>query len=757
MPPSARLPLAEAASLAPERGARGDAMVDELINILRMLDRFVGQYPIYLYLVDGEQRIRWFNQFMAEMLPAIHIGQPLEGARSLWPSDEEFMACLDEGDARYPNQVRRDLIRTRIGTGDRTAFLEFFNFPVYQSPETLLGVLRVGIDVTDHEMRQVILREKETLFTTIINTSSDAVLFLDADGVIRSWNKGAEEIFGYASNEIIGQPKERLIPKELLDLGEMEFIRKELETRGSLKRYETQRLRKDGKTVFVDISSTHQVNADGTFIGTSEIIKDISSRKELEFELLRTILELSKVNELNEILHRTYEVQDILRIILIAITAGEGLRFNRAFLLLVDHVDNCICGNLAIGPSDRDEANRIWSELNRDRRYLKDIVQAYEIDLEGVDRTVNEIVKKIRVPLDDDENHILIQALQRKRILHVRKGRLVGAEGLSLAVGDSDLPTLLNSDTFVVAPLFSKTEVLGVIIADNCISRREITTEDMEGLKLFANQASSAIENARLYQTLEMRIRELQVAYGQLAENQTRLIQSERLAAIGEITAKVAHEIRNPLVSIGGFARLLERRVGEDSSLKQYASIIKEQVANLEHILTNILSAARPITPDRKAIDLNEVCQGALTVLEAAIERRNVVLSADLDPELHPVEGDAKLLYQVVLNLLKNAIEALDIRDDGGEISVTTRNREGEVQVEIADNGPGIHRDLHAKIFQQFFTTKSSGTGLGLTIVRQIVESHNGRVDIDSEEGRGTTFFIALPAVVAEPAGDGQT
>ncbi len=723
-------------------------MLNELKNTLQLLDRFIGHYPVYIYLTDADNTVLWVNRFMSKNLPNIAVGDQLRCQNVLHPCVEICEGCSGEELKAANTNFHKAAYRSVADVLQASTYLEFFSFPVITRDKTEKGSLRIGIDVTKNEQLHERLREKEKLFKTIIDTSTDAIIFYDQENLIQSWNKGAEEIFGFSEEEVLGKTAEILMPNELVEIGELSYLQTDVMQKGYLKKYETQRLCKNGQMIYVDISRALVRNEDDEVIGVSEIIKDITSRKDLEFELLRTILELSKLNELNEILHETIDEQEILRIILIAITAGEGLRFNRAFIMLSDQNDGMLKGRLAVGPSDEQEANRIWSELNQDYHYLKDIVQIYNIDLEGTDKKVNEIVGKIAVPIEN-KNNILIESLLKRRVFEIKDGQLVGcAESLNFDVGDSDLFELLKNDTFIISPVYSKKEPLGVIIADNCINKREITNEDIEGLKLFAYQAGSAIENARLYHTLEERIDDVQNAYQRLEENQEQLVKAERLATIGEMSAKVAHEIRNPLVSIGGFARLIEKRIKADSDIKKYAGIIRDQVDQLEYILNNLLATAKPRAPEKKTVDLENITRQVLQVLENALEQRNVRVTLDF-PESPPViNGDPKMLYQAFLNLLKNAMEAVEERANG-EIHVAAEPDGDEILLRISDNGPGIETAVVPKIFQTFFTTKSSGTGLGLSIVRQIVESHNGEINVESREGGGTTFVMRFPVAKA--------
>ncbi len=720
-------------------------MLNELTHIMRLLDRFVGNYPIFLYLLDDENRVVWTNQFLKDKVPELQRSRRIDPDSPWWPATDH----ANEESASAENAVEKRLTMCKIDEQERQ--IEFLSLPLRGRFGQNSGALRLGVDVTENEEARRRLREKEKLFSAIIRSSPDAVIFLDNDERVVSWNRGANDIFGYSREEMVHQSIDRLIPEDLQNLGEKEYMRKELEEKGAIRKYETQRLHKDGHSIYVDISSTQIVDENGEVGGTSQIIKNIDSRKELEFELLRTILELSKLNDLNEILHSTYEEEEILRIILVAITAGEGLRFNRAFLVMIDHETQRLQGTIAVGPSNEDEANRIWSELDQQHRYLKDIVRAYSIDVEGSDRQVNQIVQQINIPLSD-EKHVLVEAVRKHQVLQIEKRQLLHSSALHCEMGDGHIFDLFASDKLVIAPMFSRTESLGLIIADNCISRQKVTPEDIEGLKLFATQASLAIENARLYEKLERRVEEVQDAYEQLEENQERLLRAERLATIGEMSAKIAHEIRNPLVSIGGFARLIERKIEEDNQLKQYAGIIRDQVSNLEQILNNILNVANPPKPEKNRVDINQSIEQVVGFLANAFDERGIVSRLELSAEECIVLGDAKLLHQMFLNLLKNAIEALEGQELERRVTVETRINNAMAEIQVTDNGPGIETGVLKKIFQSFFTTKSSGSGLGLSIVKQIVKNHNGKVDVRTRKDEGASFVVQLPLAPQEEA-----
>jgi PAS domain S-box-containing protein len=715
-------------------------IINRLIQILNGLNTLIEDYPVYVYVINRDMQLVWFNRYIEEHFPAVKEHPDWPCFKVLWGFENPCEDCPTFEQVES-SRTQRDTVKRRLPGSDKDVYLEIISLSIRDENEQVAGILKIGMDVTSSEEAQQSLREKEKLFTSIIDTSADAIFFLDNDDRILSWNKGAEDIFGYTTEEITGKSTILLIPKELIELGELYYIKQVLDKKGFIRKYETQRLDKYGRIIYVDLTRTVIRNEKNEPIGSSVMIKDITSRKELEFELRRTILELSKLNELNEILYTTYRLDDILRMILIAITAGEGLRFNRAFLFLMDEQEQNLYGHLAIGPANEAEAHRIWSALQDHFRSLKEIVKQFEINLQGSDHQINEIVQRVSIPVENKEN-VLIMTLENRRVYYVRHGKISDTVKYNFDVKDSNLFEILGTDTFVVVPLVTKQESMGVIVADNQITKKDITEEEIESLKLFANQASMAIENARLYKNLEDRIQELQEAYRKLEENANRLVKAERLATIGEMSAKVAHEIRNPLVSIGGFARLMEKKLPENSELKNYTSIVSSQVSNLESILNNILVIANPKTPKRSKVDIHQVLQQVLQMMEDIFQNRQVKIDLQFNCRQSLVWGDEKLLFQVFLNLVKNSLEAMHSRQ---EITLETICDNDYIQIVVRDTGEGISGDVLERIYEPFFTTKTEGTGLGLAIVRQIINDHDGKMEVNSIPGEGTTTKIFLP------------
>ena len=224
---------------------------------------------------------------------------------------------------------------------------------------------------------------------------------------------------------------------------------------------------------------------------------------------------------------------------------------------------------------------------------------------------------------------------------------------------------------------------------------------------------------------------------------ENRLRQAEHLATLGQMIAAVSHEIRNPLGVISSTAELLYKREKNNPTNAQMAQIIVEEVRRLNRILTEFLEFARPQIPKPTSCNITGVIDKVLTFLKPDLEDKNIEVIKDYR-SLPFIEADSELLYRAFLNIVINAIQALS---PGGEIRVTVDENQQKKGVTIifSDNGPGVPEEILSQVFNPFFTTKEKGSGLGLPIVKNIIENHGGEVKIESEEGKGTRVIIFLP------------
>ncbi len=215
----------------------------------------------------------------------------------------------------------------------------------------------------------------------------------------------------------------------------------------------------------------------------------------------------------------------------------------------------------------------------------------------------------------------------------------------------------------------------------------------------------------------------------------------ERLSAVGELSAGVAHEIRNPLSAIAGYAELLKKGLSEDEIISATDAIIRE-TKNLNRIVTNFLSFVRKPQPVFKETDINALIREIISMVSLDKNAKKIDFNINLSDSLPLIEADPFELRMAFLNIIQNAVQAMP---NGGRLSVRSSVQFGKIFLEIADTGGGIPKEIGDRIFNPFFTTKEQGTGLGLAIVHKIIESHNGKIEFKSNKGKGTTFIIKLP------------
>ena len=715
-------------------------------------------------------------------------------------------------------------------------YAELTSYPIKDgSGEVTQSVVFVQ-DITERVLYQEetlslyreVIQTKEYL-ESVIGNSADAIVTTDLEGVITSWNQGAEKTFGYTESEAIG--KFLLFVPDFLLERERENIER-IKKGEVLKDVETLRRKKDGSIIEVSLTLSPIKDAAGEVIGISGISRDISEKKSVEKELIRRNQELSRLFFISSAMRGTLDLDRLLRMVLIAVTMSDGMGFNRAILFLVDDDRHSLKGAMGVGPGSPEEAWKIWDELSLQKKTLDDIMQEVVTGPLKKDAFIDRLASGIEIPLDDDT--VLTRVVRDKNSYNVTDAK---NEELS----DAILIQQLGTQAYAAVPLISRDRVIGIIWVDNYFNRKQITDEDMKFLASFSNHVASAIENARLFEQVKLAEQQLEnifesmsdmvyfnskdyeiksinkavssrlglppseiigkkcyeVFHGmhepyakcphhktvntkkayieelddphlggtfltssspifdltgefigsvhvvrdisELKSLREKLVMAEKMAALGEVAAKVAHEIRNPLVSVGGFAKRLEKKL--DGNLKEYAGIIVKEVERLEGILREILGFVKEVRLFKENVDLNSLLNDVLAVMQSSCEEREIAVVRDFGPTA-AVFVDPNRVKEALMNILSNAIQSIT---GHGSIRLKTYVESSYAVVEIWDSGKGIPAEERPFIFNPFFTTKASGTGLGLAITHRIIQEHNGTIEVESEVGKGSVFRVFIP------------
>ncbi|MBN9660511.1 MAG: sensor histidine kinase [Acidobacteria bacterium] len=242
-------------------------------------------------------------------------------------------------------------------------------------------------------------------------------------------------------------------------------------------------------------------------------------------------------------------------------------------------------------------------------------------------------------------------------------------------------------------------------------------------------------------ESLQQTTSQLNAVYQELQRNFERMKRSERLYAIGQLSAGLAHEIRNPLASIGGAASILKKNASEERR-HEFLDIIEKESERLNRLLTSFIDFARPRAPQYQSVDIGALVRSVIDLASHAIGRKPVRIHTEFCAELPPVTCDPEQMKQVMLNLTINAIQAMPT---GGDIVVSTHKDSTRITIEVKDNGAGIRTEHLDSIFDPFFTTKDTGSGLGLSVAHQIVTQHGGVLTAKNNPHNGATFSVSLP------------
>jgi len=718
------------AGLTPELDSSPAPRVQGLLDALRASGDLLGPIGVGIAIADASGKVQWANGLLHSLLPS----PPVEGAncREVICGDT-CVTCPVEEAARSDRVFRTS--RTLHDAAGNARSFHLTCAPLRDADGPPLAVGLFMLEFTAQETLARRARSQEQYILHIANAAAEAIIILNPQGRIWFCNQGASRIFGYREEELLGRPYEVLVPEERRQAGELEEIARRIREAGFLRDFETVRQAKDGRFVPVEVNVTRVTDADGREEGRSVIYKDITDKKRAS---LRRQLQASRIAVLNQIgdaVHSSVELEDVLVMILIGVTAEQGLRFNRAFLLLADEEAGLLRGEIAIGPSTPDDAARIWAELGRLNLDLHGILNRFRGSARKENAGVNETVRRIEIPLDRWD-HVLVRVLHERRGLRVGPGEPDGAMPAELAEA-------LGVDSLAVAPLLARDKAIGALVADNAVTRRAISDEDVELLRQFAHHAGTAIENSRLYAELQEKIEELRRAHDHLRTNQRKLLELEKLSAVGEMAAKVAHEIRTPLVSIGGFANQVGRELPPDDPNRGRVQVIREEVLRLERIVGELLDFVRPPSRDFSPQAINDLVEKATLLMEHEVRGRGVTIRVHLGTELPQACVNGNQMIQVLNNLIQNAAQAMP---DGGNIDITTEAANGRLRIHVDDAGIGIPEDHRVKVFHPFFSTKEAGSGLGLSIASQIVEQHQGALEFQPREAGGTRFSVVLPA-----------
>lgn len=443
----------------------------------------------------------------------------------------------------------------------------------------------------------------------------------------------------------------------------------------------------------------------------------LEREQELFKQIKKNLENFEIITELNKIIMLPRKIDELLFLILTALTFGKDIGFNRAGLFMYNAQTGTLQGMIGVG-CEREEETQIWERLPKDMTTIQWLETIEKKGLKN-ESSFNDKIKTIRFDISDFP--IIIQIL-RKGIVYVSNKDV------------SDIiKKQLGVEEYAIVPLLGKEDLLGMLYVDNKFNKKPIDESYIRLLQIFASQAALAIENAKLYH-------EITTTNDLLKTAKQELLVKEKLATVGEMLTTLAHEIRNPLTAMGGFANIIAKKT-DNAMIKDLAEKIFQHATRMDNMFKEFILLAKYNSFNIVQNDLNEILKSCVDFFRFH-EQSGIKFILELSPVNIIFPVDRSMIEVVINNLLKNAIQAMP---EGGNIVIKSYMENGFAVFSIEDDGHGIPSEVLPNIFDPFYTTKFNGFGIGLSISYKIIKHHNGIIYAENKEGGGAKFVVKLP------------
>ena len=530
-------------------------------------------------------------------------------------------------------------------------------------------------------------REAESKFRALFEKVQEGIFISTPDGKFVDFNDAFMHMLGYENR---GELLKIDIPAEIyIDSADRQRLKRLLHEYGEVTDFEFRFRRRDGEIRTAHESSFVTRDDSAAIVAYQGFVLDVTERKQAELEIRRRNRELLALNVIAELLSQSSTLEDVLTRALAKI--AELFAADSVTVYFLDEASRTL--RLAANFGHRSEYARRLAPVQISASLLQQVRQARATLLSGAALALPEEFRE----------------LQRK-------------EGV------------LASQIVV---LWAKDRIIGTLVI-GCREMREFSAAELNLLAAVGNQVATTIDKSRL-------LEETREAYDTLRHTQEQLLQSEKMAAVGQLISGVAHELNNPLTAILGYSQLLKSEESANARSSDYLEKLYKQAQRTHHIVQNLLSFARQHKPERAPIQINQILEDTLSLREYDMKLHSIRIHRELDSNLPSIGGDGNQLQQVFLNILNNAVDAVAEKHGKGEIWLRTLVVDDKLVIEFADNGPGV-QNPH-RVFDPFYTTKAvgKGTGLGLSICYGIVKEHGGEIQVRNAEKGGAVFSITLP------------
>ncbi len=462
------------------------------------------------------------------------------------------------------------------------------------------------------------------------------------------------------------------------------------------------------------------------------IIKDADSPQPTQSEFSDPFQELQILSTVAVSLSSSCELEQILEVILTGATASQGLGFNRAFLFLYDPETDCLNGHLAIGPASAEEAGHIWRELEAKNLSLDELLDAEKRHAVPQSSPINHLIHGLK--LDLDKESLVSQACAKGAWINLETTQNI--DPITMSFLDR-----LGTRDMALVPMISKGNLLGMLAADCAITRRPISNASVQLLQILANQAAVAMERARLYEEQITRATQLEEMNRLLGESQDHIIKIEKMSIIGELTAAIAHELRNPLAVIGGFANLMLKSEVTDEQ-REYLNIIASETVRSETVLAQVLDFHEASKGDRQEINFAELVQKNLQLAKGRLRRPDIDISLSLSTQDLMIYGNYDQLSHAIYQFFRLVVEDLI---PPGSAEVRTEQMDDRAVMLIKINVSGQYREKTVKAIKQIFADHKTSQRLTILVAGETLRYHGGNFGVRCENDSAPSLYVELP------------
>jgi PAS domain S-box-containing protein len=666
-----------------DAGTTNAAEMTHLIANTKLPYELFDHLPIAIYTCDKDGYITSFNKAAVKLW-----GRTPETNKELWcgswkifkpngqplPLDTCPMArTLKEGIAVEGEEIivlRPDGVKVNVLP---------YPVPVFDANGTITGAVNTLIDITEQRNSE----RKQAMLASIITTSDDAIISKTLDGIVTSWNYGAQQLFGYTESEAIGRSITMLIPKDRL-MEETEILSK-IRKGEKVEHYKTLRMTKDGIEIPVSLAISPMMDTKGNIIGASKIARNVSKQQVAEHTLQQYAENLEILNTVGKVISEKLDVQEILQNVTDATTMLSGAAFGAFFYNKLD---------------EEGESYMLYT-------------------LSGAPR---EAFEKFGMPRNTDVFAHTFNGLGIVRVDDITKDPRYGHNHPHYGMPKGHLPVV----SYLAVPVVSKS---GAVIGGLFLGHPEpgrFTKEHEILISGVTSQASVALDNAKLYEEIQV-------------------LNSKKDEFIG----LASHELKTPMTSLNGYLQIIDRSMPADDKNKLFIQKALSQINKLSGLISDLLDVSKieagklPFT--YAAFNLPQLIEEVVDLMQYSTKSHWIIICSDIDDLL--VNADRQRIEQVVINLISNAIKYSPQAD---HINVSVSRQDNNAVVTVQDFGIGINKEQHDRIFSRFYRVDDvashiSGLGIGLYISNEIITRHQGKLSVDSETGKGSTFKFEIP------------